>query len=49
MKYEVNNSIWEDITSMVFEDFQYTKALYHVVSILDLEKALKEGIKYEFE
>lgn len=31
---------------MIFEDFQYTKALYHVVSILDLEKVLKEGIKY---
>ena len=47
MKYEVNNSIWEEIKNMIFQDFQYTGALYHIVSILDLEKALKEGLKYD--
>lgn len=32
---------------MIFEDFEYTGAFYHIVSILDLEKALKKGIKYD--
>lgn len=32
---------------MIFEDFKHTGAFYHIVSILDLEKALKEGLKYD--
>lgn len=32
---------------MTFEDFSFTGALYHVVSIIDLEKTLAEGIHYD--
>lgn len=32
---------------MTFEDFEQTGALYHVVSIIDLEKTLSEGIRYD--
>lgn len=32
---------------MTFEDFSVTRALYHVVSIVDLEKTLAEGIRFD--
>lgn len=32
---------------MTFEDFSVTGALYHVVSIIDLEKTLAEGIHFD--
>lgn len=32
---------------LTFEDFSVTGALYHVVSIIDLEKTLAEGIRFD--
>lgn len=47
IKLEVNYRIKEGTNNLTFEDFSLTGALYHIVSIMDLEKTLAEGIRYD--